>query len=194
LKWHHYIENGLPVTVITDHDSLKYMNTVQKPSKRLARWIDEFQQYNLVIKYCPGSQAIVPDAISRRPDFTEPLNALPSLNHIDDYIPSLRQFLDDRSFPSDASQAVTAQIVAEAGEFLFQDGVLHRKGITAPYLEFDFRGDLMQKMHDQYGHLLYPGLANVLESRAWWPTIEKDIRQLIVACPNCQIQQRQRIT
>jgi hypothetical protein len=36
-KWHHYIENGLPITVITDHDSLKYMNTVQKPSKRLAR-------------------------------------------------------------------------------------------------------------------------------------------------------------
>ena len=35
-KWHHYIENGLPITIITDHDSLKYMNTVQKPSKRLA--------------------------------------------------------------------------------------------------------------------------------------------------------------
>ena len=32
-KWHHYIENGMPIMVITDHDSLKYMNTVQKPSK-----------------------------------------------------------------------------------------------------------------------------------------------------------------
>src|SRR5204863_9232326 len=53
MKWHHYIENGMPITVITDHDSLKYMNTVQKPSKRLARWVDQFQQYNLVIKYRP---------------------------------------------------------------------------------------------------------------------------------------------
>jgi RNase H-like domain found in reverse transcriptase len=42
-KWHHYVENGHPITVITDHNSLKYMNTIQKPSKRLARWIDEFQ-------------------------------------------------------------------------------------------------------------------------------------------------------
>ena len=32
-KWHQYVENELPITVITDHDSLKYMNTVQKPSK-----------------------------------------------------------------------------------------------------------------------------------------------------------------
>src|SRR5579862_4086822 len=87
-KWHYYIENGLPIMVITDHDSLKYMNTVQKPSKRLARWIDEFQQYNLIIKYRPGSQAVVPDALSRRRDY---LNAL-ALANTDDYIPYVRQF------------------------------------------------------------------------------------------------------
>ena len=27
-KWYHYIENGLPVTIITDYDLLKYMKTV----------------------------------------------------------------------------------------------------------------------------------------------------------------------
>ena len=189
-KWHHYIENGLPITIITDHDSLKYMNTVQKPSKRLARWIDEFQQYNLIIKYRPGSQAIVPDAISRRPDF----NAL-ILRVAEDYIPYIRYFLQDHSIPVDASDATRAQIIADAAKFVLEDGgVLHRKvkeGITAPYIEFPFRGDLMQKMHEQYGHLSYQSLENILESRAWWPTMEKDIRHFISACPNCQIQQRQ---
>ena len=188
-KWHHYIENGLPITVITDHDSLKYMNTIQKPSKRLARWVDEFQQYNLVIKYRPGSQAIVPDAISRRPDF----NAL-ALQKVEDYVPCIRQFLQDKSFPYDASESDKAQIVAEVDKFVLEDRVLHRKvkeGVVAPYIDFQFRGDLMQKMHDQYGHLSYANLVNVLESRAWWPTIEKDIRQFIAACPNCQIHQRQ---
>src|SRR4030095_12380042 len=103
-KWHHYIENGLPITVITDHDSLKYMNTVQKPSKRLARWVDEFQQYNLIIKYRPGSQAIVPDAISRRPDFSVMdgsvnFNAL-RLQYLEDYVPYVRQFLQEHAFPA----------------------------------------------------------------------------------------------
>src|SRR5438552_5276647 len=97
-KWHHYVENGLPITVITDHDSLKYMNTIQNPSKRMARWVDEFQQYTLNIKYRPRSQAIVPDAISRRPDF----NAL-VLRNAEDYVPCVRQFLEDRVFPMDAN-------------------------------------------------------------------------------------------
>ena len=85
--------------VITDPDSLKYMNTVQKSSKLLARWVDEFQQYDLVIKYHPGKQPIVPDAISRRPHF----NAL-ILRHIEDYVHYVRQFLQDQSFPADASE------------------------------------------------------------------------------------------
>jgi len=33
LKWRSYFDNGLPITVITDHDSLKYMNTMKNPSK-----------------------------------------------------------------------------------------------------------------------------------------------------------------
>ena len=59
---------------------------------------------------------------------------------------------------------------------MLEDGVLHRKvkeGITAPYIDIQFRGDLMQKMHNQYGHMSYRNLANILESRAWWPTMER---------------------
>ena len=36
-KWKHYIENGYKTTILTDHESLKYMNSVTKPSRRLAR-------------------------------------------------------------------------------------------------------------------------------------------------------------
>src|SRR6202035_4323512 len=67
--WECYVENGYPITVLTDHESLKYMNTVKRPSKRLARWIDEFQGWNLVIKYRRGSETVIPDALSRRPDY-----------------------------------------------------------------------------------------------------------------------------
>src|SRR4030095_5572129 len=123
IKWNQYVDNGLPITVITDHDSLKYMNTVQKPSKRLARWVDEFQSYNLVIKYRPGIQAIVPDAISRRPDF---LNVL-KLTTADDYIPYIRQFLQSNSVPDDANESERPQIIVEVNKFELVDGLLYRK-------------------------------------------------------------------
>src|SRR5215471_3035851 len=32
-KWQHYIENGHQTIILTDHESLKYMNSVKKPSR-----------------------------------------------------------------------------------------------------------------------------------------------------------------
>ena len=54
LKWKHYIENGHTTTVLTARESLRYMNSVTRPSKRLARWIDEFQGFDLDIRYRRG--------------------------------------------------------------------------------------------------------------------------------------------
>jgi hypothetical protein len=67
--WNAYLHNNHRTEVVTDHESLKYMNTTRTPSKRLARWIAEFAEYTLDIRYRKGSEAVVPDAISRRPDF-----------------------------------------------------------------------------------------------------------------------------
>ena len=47
------------------------MNTIRRPSRRLARWIEEFQEWKLKIKYRRGSEATLPDALSRRPDYKQ---------------------------------------------------------------------------------------------------------------------------
>ena len=73
--WDRYIENGTQTTVVTDHEHLQYLQTTLKYSKRLARWVDEFQSYSLRIRYRRGSDAVVPDTISRRPDFVEATKA-----------------------------------------------------------------------------------------------------------------------
>ncbi|TMC16709.1 MAG: DDE-type integrase/transposase/recombinase, partial [Chloroflexi bacterium] len=191
VKWHQYVDNGLPITVITDHDSLKYMNTIKKPSKRLARWVDEFQQYNLIIKYRPGKLATVPDALSRRPDY---LNALAQIGK-DDYVLYIRQFLDTKKWPVDMEDAQRSTAFREVDKFVLEDGILFRRvreGVLAPYIDFLFRGDLMQTIHNQYGHLSYSNLFDILEPRAWWPSMDKELQKFIASCPNCQIQQRQR--
>ena len=89
---------------------------------------------------CPRAQAIVPDAISRRPD-----NAL-VLRNTDDYVPYIRQFLEDHWFLADASESNKTQIIAEVGKFALEDGVLYRKvkeGIMTLYIDVHFRRDLM---------------------------------------------------
>jgi hypothetical protein len=192
-KWHHYVENGLPITIITDHDSLKYMNTVQNPSKRLARWVEEFQQYNLIIKYRPGKEATVPDALSRRPDY---LNSMGwEREKEEEYIPYIRQFLSNKSFPPNLSQSIKEKVVKDIDDFVVENETLFRKireGIQAPYVEFIFRANLMEKMHRQFGHLTFASLKNVMESRAWWPSMNRDLKEFVAACPNCQTHQRHR--
>ena len=64
-KWHMYIDNGLPITILTDHENLQYLPRSKIASKRFARWTDEFQQYPLEIRYRPGKENAAADALSR---------------------------------------------------------------------------------------------------------------------------------
>src|SRR5437773_3352095 len=50
----------------------------------------------------------------------------------------------------------------------------------------------MEKIHRQYGHLSFGSLKNIIESRAWWPSMDYDLRAFVSACPNCQTHQRHR--
>lgn len=59
-----YIE-GAPFTVITDHASLKWLQNLKDPQGRLARWALRLQAYDYKIIHRPGSQMILPDALSR---------------------------------------------------------------------------------------------------------------------------------
>jgi hypothetical protein len=67
--WRIYIDNGHTTTIYIDHESLKYLATMRNPTKLLVRWIEELGEYNFSIQYRKGSDNVVPNAISRRPDF-----------------------------------------------------------------------------------------------------------------------------
>ena len=69
--WEWYIENSTTTTVVTDHESLQYLQTTTAYSKWLAWWVEEFQTYDLEIHYHKGTDAVVPDAISHQLDFIQ---------------------------------------------------------------------------------------------------------------------------
>lgn len=63
-KWKGYLE-GYHFKVITDHRSLKWLTSMEKPTARLARWIMHLQPYDFEVIYRKGQWNKVADALSR---------------------------------------------------------------------------------------------------------------------------------
>ena len=56
---------GYEFTVITDHSSLRWLNSLKDPAGRLARWATALQAYNFEIVYRKEALNHVPDALSQ---------------------------------------------------------------------------------------------------------------------------------
>ncbi|TDG38457.1 hypothetical protein AWZ03_015121 [Drosophila navojoa] len=61
-----YLE-GYRFDVVTDHLALKWLNSIESLTGRIARWRLELQKYQFDIRYRRGSINVVADALSRQP-------------------------------------------------------------------------------------------------------------------------------
>jgi hypothetical protein len=204
-QWLMYIQNGFKIVVLTDHESLKYLQTMKTPSKRVARWFKEFSKFDIEIRYRKGSEAIVLDALSRRPDFMgkTPANVAERINAMrlqpdedEDFVEAMISFKQTELQPtSERLQQLLQEKSKDFKVFIEDDKPILKyklpddKGF-APYLEPILRADFLEYMHSHYGHFGSPALLGHVESRAWWPSMKKDIRYFGKHCPVCQITQK----
>ena len=66
-KFEHYLKNGLPVTIITDHIPLTTMQTRKHAAQRIERWRQRLQEFNPIFVYRKGTDHHGPDTLSRLP-------------------------------------------------------------------------------------------------------------------------------
>ena len=61
----HYLL-GVPFTIRTDHQALKWLKSLPEPTGRKARWLETLAEYTFTIVHRPGRQHSNADALSRR--------------------------------------------------------------------------------------------------------------------------------
>ncbi|KMQ87188.1 reverse ribonuclease integrase [Lasius niger] len=175
-----YLE-GYRFTVITDHQSLRWLQRLESPSGRLGRWLFELQQFDFEIRYRKGSLNQVADALSRQPEIcaTKRTKACPWYRRITTGL---------RTRPVDFP------------DYQMRDGHLHQHILHD--LDFrevpaedqwkkcvptDQRPALLQRLHNDptAGHM---GTAKTMTSIAqlyYWPGMFRDIARHVRACDIC---------
>lgn len=167
-----YIE-GSSVTVVTDHNSLRWLMTRPTPSGRLARWCLRLQDFDFEVIHRPGSANLVPDALSRNPtsDAIESVDLLPPYATVASLNPRHQPpvILEDKKRLQQLQQAdqVIAALHADlengscvdSSDFCVQDGIVYYvdkrtlchlhpdKGLRF-YVPEAMRGTLLKYFHD----------------------------------------------
>ena len=65
-EWEAELKSTGQFTVLTDHKNLEYFSTVRKLSERQMRWQLILSKFNPVIRYRPGKEGGLLDALTRR--------------------------------------------------------------------------------------------------------------------------------
>ena len=69
VKFRVYLLGYKHFVVDTDHASLRTATQSPHLSQRMTYWLSFFSEYNLEVKYKPGKQNTLANALSRRPDY-----------------------------------------------------------------------------------------------------------------------------
>lgn len=189
-----YIE-GSKFTVITDHYSLVWLNRLQSPTGRLARWAIRLQQYDYEIIHRKGKDHIVPDTLSR---------SVPVIDLVSTNSGSVNDINADgqSSLPSQDKwylkllHNVTKYPRKFSAWRLTNDKLYKRIKPRYPELaiESDFwravvpRGDREKLILDTHNSSCHTGVYktfNKLAEKYYWPKMRYDVASVIRRCKVC---------
>lgn len=182
-KMRMYLE-GYNFIVITDHLSLKWLNSIETPTGRLARWALELQQYQFTVQYRKGSNNVVADALSRQPVeiCQRTVNS---------------EFVTECSWLKNKIKEVTEN-PDKFSDFSLINNQLYRHFPVNHHDEdnhpwklcvaTNLRERVLQENHDDptAGHLGIRKTINRICSRYYWPGLSRDVSRYVHNCHSCQ--------
>ncbi len=170
-EWRHWLEGAaFPFMVWTDHKNLEYIRTAKRINSRQARWALFFGRFRFTISYRPGSKNGKPDALSRIFEAT----ASPT--------PPVAILQPER----------VVAVVTWGVESKVRDAL---RDITVPagcpesllFVPESVRTSVLQWGHSS-SLACHPGATRthrLIKQRFWWPSMVRDARRFVSACPIC---------
>ena len=124
--WHRYLY-GYKILVYTDNKPDSTIRTQSKPD-RLTRWINYLEEFDLTIKWKPGKDQVVPDALSRITAeslvFNIDTGSIGSLQERDSELGPYINYLKNKNLPEDTKRhkeivAIASNLVLNVGRLFY---------------------------------------------------------------------------
>lgn len=197
-KWRVYLHGTKdPFTIFTDHESLKHLDTQRHLSRRQARWMTTLAEFNYKIVYKQGTLNVVPDALSRRPDYElSILDASGNVSTAAVSIPGLSKetYLADKHFRPifERASGLDANDPLNEYDYLISDqGLLYlREGhrVCIPNVP-ELKASLLKSYHDEpsAGHQGVDRTYQLLRETLYWPGMFASVKHYVRSCHECNL-------
>jgi len=201
--WSHLLKGTTtPVLVFTDHANLRYYWEPRKIGPRVAGYLPEREQYNIILEYKPGATNRV-DALSRRPDYKGPnpinddVTVWPDHYFCDNYT-SIRVFdmdsigdnLDSRIKLAQYKEQPLLKKWAPTHNLSLLDGThwYHRTALVV-VADNALRRGVISLFHDHVtaGHTGITKTLQLITPYYWWPNLKTFVTEYIKGCATCQM-------
>ncbi|GBO07398.1 Transposon Ty3-G Gag-Pol polyprotein, partial [Araneus ventricosus] len=200
-KFRGYVE-GAPITVVSDHQPLKWLLSLKSPTGRLARWSLQLQSDDVTVEYIPGKANVIADMLSRPACTHESFTCEICTISID--LPSRKvndlreeQLKDEdlrkiiNCFENNAKYENFANWTSRG--YLICNGILYRYSPDSESEETQLvvpnqeRERVLKEHHDAptAGHYGAEGTYNKIASRYYFPGMRTYISEWVKNCPEC---------
>lgn len=192
-----------PFEVLTDHRALEYFMTTKKLNARQARWAEFLSRFRFVIRYRPGKQNTLADALSRpegKKKEKERTQALLKPENVDPQIraelapvepvASVADEVANLNRTATSLERFRAEADKEDSPWTVEDGLLLHDGRLVVPIDEDetLRARLLKEIHDQPS-MAHPGqrkLLQLVRARFYWTGLRDDVARFVRNCVTCR--------
>ncbi|GJW34006.1 putative reverse transcriptase domain-containing protein [Tanacetum coccineum] len=174
--WRHYLY-GTKCTVFTDHKSLQHILDQKELNMRQRRWLELLADYDCEIRYHPGKENVVADALSRK-ERIKPLRVRSLVMTIHPKLPSQILQAKNEALKEENIKAKNLQGMDKAFE-IRPDGTRCIKNRSWLPLFGNLRDLIMLESHKSK-YSIHPGSDKIYQDRKklyWWPNMKAIITE-----------------
>jgi len=179
-----YLE-GYAFDVVTDHSSLTWLKSMKDPRGRLGRWAMQLLAYDINVVHRPGSQNVVPDALSRA--YETQLAALGDVQTRDQwYLTQLDKVRKNPNRYPDYGIKQENLFIHRPNSRI--DPVLRDLNAWKLVVPEELRSQVLSEAHDspQAGHCGRDKSYELLSRYYYWPGMQVDCAKYVKSCLVCQ--------